>query len=752
MAAPPRARGKAATRAALCIGVACAAASPPAAAGGNLELVCGSPILSNPTCAAGQIVDRAWAPGATPVRWWINDQGARSNTEHGGSPLTIEQIVREVQAAFGDAQLGWEAVPESAIRFRYMGTTGDSEPGVDNRNLVLWSDTGLGGSTLAITIVASLAIDVIVTDSIRDLNGDGVQDLDPALYPSNTRLNAGTIIDADIVLNSGAFDWALVPDSTPDICDLRAVALHEVGHFQGLSHSAVLNPPATMFPFFDTASAAQQQEARTLEWDDIVPSMRAYPVAGVGPTGSISGKVVRGTSTGVVGAQVSAVELATGRTVEAVFSNSSAKVGGGGAGTYKLDRLPPGTYLISVDYLRRAGHAEGGWRWLNAERIDYNETVKLANFDPRDLSPELLSTTDTENNNDDLSAALQVTLSAGQQRTLSNLFVNYVSPLAPAGASQLYLSDDTIVTHVPISFPFSFFGVPYTKFAAYANGYITFCRDCETDLDLLFDESGANFFALPRVAGLLRDLDPGADSSGNGGRDVYVRLGPSLIEVIWLAVPEKVSPYETGLAAPTPFGANTFTIGFDNTGKVWMDYQRLSSPYGIAGLASGTALVGVAERFDFGRPRPGFPERPTLEEATSISGVRVEFIPHALGGYTARSAQWTAPEAAPPGAPDGLRAEGGAEVTYLRWPDAGTPRYHLYRGRIAELRAGAGYTTAGSCFATLEQEQALDIAAPPPGDAFYYLVTAVREFGIEGSLGKNSLGAERPNAVPCRIQ
>jgi hypothetical protein len=739
-----------AARAALraCVAVAAGlAAALPAAAGGNLEMVCGSPILASPSCVAGQIVDRVWAPGALPVRWWLNDQGARVNTEHGGQPLTIEQVRAELQAAYGV----WEALPESGIAFRYLGTTAISSIGIDNRNLVVWDDTSLSGSTLAETLVTSIAVDVIVSDAIRDLNQDGTQDLDPALYPTGTRLNAGTIVDADIVLNSGAFDWALNPDATPDICDLRAVALHEAGHFHGLCHSAVLKEPGTMFPFFDTASATQQQAARTLEWDDIVPSMRAHPVAGVGPTGSISGRLVRGTSTGVVGAQVSAIELSTGRTVEAVFSNSSLKVGGGGAGAYKLDRMPPGTYLISVDFLRTADHAPGAWRWLNAQRIFYNETVSLANLDPRDLSPELMSI--TENNNDDLSAALQVTLAAGQQRTLSNLVVNNVTPAAPTGGietRQLLLGDDTIVYGIPIPFPFTYFGNPnYSEFAAYANGFITF----GTALDdaLPFDEAGASFFAYPRVSGLLRDFDPGADGTNFGGRDAYVRFGTSQIEVIWLAVPEKISTFETGLAAPTPHGANTFTIGFDSTGKVWIDYQRLSAPYGIAGLAAGTALVGVAERFDFGRPRIGFPERPTLENATSISGVRVEFTPHALGGYTARSLQWVAPEVAPPGTSDGLRAEGVEDVTYLSWPDAGTPRYHLYRGRIGELRAGAGYTTAGSCFATLEHEQALDIAVPPPGETYYYLVTAVREFGIEGSLGKNSLGAERTNAAPCRI-
>lgn len=734
-----------------------AAAASPVRAGGNAEVVCGLQFLSGPTCAQGQIVDIAWASEELQdgVRWWMHRDGAINNTNQRGAPLDPALVLAELEAAVA----AWEAVPESGITFRGMGTTSDPTPGLDGINVVIWTDTGLGSSTLARTTWTILTVDArVVTDLPRDLNGDGTVDLDPALYPDGTRLRAGTILDADIEMNSGAFDWSLVPNPVPDICDIRAVALHEAGHLHGLSHSAVLREPPTMFAFFDTTSVRQQEAARSLEWDDITASARTYPVAGVGPAGALTSRVLRG-GAGVVGAQVSAIEVATGRTVEAVFTNSDLKVGGGGAGAYRLDRLPPGTYQVSVDYLRRNGHFVGGWRWLDSERAGYNVTVSMATLDPFDVSPELLSP--TEGSGDDLSPSVVVTLAPGEQRSLNDLVANTAFPPAPAGTTQLFAAtagtpdDNEIIANVPIPFAFSFFGVPYTHFAVYANGYLTFgfCPSLPScpELDLFFDENGASFFDFPRVAGLLRDLDPGADGLTSGGPDAYVRLGPTTAETIWLAIPEKVPARESGTLNDTRLGANTFAIGFDSAGKIWIEYQRVSAPFGIAGLSAGDGFGGVRDKYDFGRPRLLFPDRPTLENAVPLSGVRVEFTPHAQGGYVASSPQWTAPEVAPPGDVGRLTAD-GIELTALSWPAAGTPRYNVYRGRVAELAASGAYTSAGSCFSTVTEAQAFDAETPTSGGAFFYLVTAVREFGIEGSLGTNSAGVARPNAVPCRVR
>jgi hypothetical protein len=79
-------------------------------------------------------------------------------------------------------------------------------------------------------------------------------------------------------------------------------------------------------------------------------------------------------------------------------------------------------------------------------------------------------------------------------------------------------------------------------------------------------------------------------------------------------------------------------------------------------------------------------------------------------------------------------------------------RYHLYRSRVEDLRATGAYTDAGSCFTTSTGTEATDTGDPGPANAYFYLVTATREFDIEGSLGKDSRGVARANAVPCRVQ
>lgn len=743
----------------LLLGLAAAGVWPLARAGGNLEVSCSAPILSSPTCMQNEIVDLAWAAQAQPVRWWMNDRGVHANDETGGSPISASLVLDELSAAFST----WESLQESSIAFQSQGMTSQTAIGIDGVNLVRWwnGETDippLSSGTLAVTSYLALPVDWLVGPTTRNLDADPALELDPAIYPDGLRLRAGTIVDADVILNAFDFDWSRTPNSTPDVADIRAVATHEVGHVHGLAHSATLSELATMFAYFDTASAQQQEAARALAWDDVTASARAYPVTGVGPTGVLSGRVVRGTSTGVIGAQVSAIDVSSGRVVEAVFSNSGQKRINGTlqtSGSFRLDRLPPGSYMVSVDYLRTSMHTPGGWRWLNSVRTGYNVTVTRGNQDPVDVSPELLSP--TEGSADDLSPARVVTLAAGQQVTLNNLTANTAWPTQPTGTQQLFAltvttDDDEIIFDVPIGFPFSFFGQPYAHFAVYANGFITFGTGLGS-LDLELDENGGRFFDFPRVAGLLRDLDPGWDQQSAGGPDAYVRLGASQAEAIWLAVAEKIPARETtpDLTVDSPIGANTFTIGFNSAGKVWIDYQRLSSPLGISGLSAGNGTSGVREKYDFGRSRLLFPDRPTFEGAVPLSGIRVEFTPHAQGGYVASSPQWTVPEVAAPGSVGGLSAE-GQELTLLTWPAAGQPAYNVYKGSVGSLVATGAYTTDTSCLGTSSETQALDVDAPAGGQAFFYLVTGVREFGIEGTLGSDSRGVTRANAVPCRVR
>jgi hypothetical protein len=84
--------------------------------------------------------------------------------------------------------------------------------------------------------------------------------------------------------------------------------------------------------------------------------------------------------------------------------------------------------------------------------------------------------------------------------------------------------------------------------------------------------------------------------------------------------------------------------------------------------------------------------------------------------------------------------------------ESGALGYNVYRVLLSNLSA----SNYGSCLVHLTNRDAdlngrpdaTDVDLPPSGDGYLYLGTAEMPFG-EGSLGRDSQGAERPNASPC---
>jgi hypothetical protein len=71
--------------------------------------------------------------------------------------------------------------------------------------------------------------------------------------------------------------------------------------------------------------------------------------------------------------------------------------------------------------------------------------------------------------------------------------------------------------------------------------------------------------------------------------------------------------------------------------------------------------------------------------------------------------------------------------------------YDLYRGDLPGSLPGS----YGICLApALASPASIDPSIPAAGHGFFYLVTGVKD-GIEGSLGFDSAGRQRPNASPC---
>lgn len=114
-----------------------------------------------------------------------------------------------------------------------------------------------------------------------------------AITSTSTDANA-QIVDADIAFNpSKNFTTdATAPGQTGQ--DLETVAVHEIGHFFGMSHSGVVR--ASMFPF---APAIE----RTLGYDDVMIAAQLYPASQSVSTHTISG-TVRLAGNAVFGAHV----------------------------------------------------------------------------------------------------------------------------------------------------------------------------------------------------------------------------------------------------------------------------------------------------------------------------------------------------------------------------------------------------------------------------------------------------------------
>lgn len=255
----------------------------------------------------GRQVTLKWAQ--TPVRYVI------SNTSVPG--VSTDDFL----AAVGRAFKSWQDVPTATISYQLGGIT-NALPGRDD-----------GLSTLGF------------------LNRP---ELDRVLASTNYLVDAatGALVESDIFFNS-SFAWSVAPNGEPNRFDVESIALHEIGHFSGLGHSAlgetelregggrrVIASEAVMFPI---AFAAGSIAGRTLKADDIAGISDLYPEPDFAlASGSISGRVTKD-GAGVFGAHVVAFDPATG----AMVGNFSLNV----QGQFSIAALPPGPRVIRVEPL-----------------------------------------------------------------------------------------------------------------------------------------------------------------------------------------------------------------------------------------------------------------------------------------------------------------------------------------------------------------------------------------------------------------
>ena len=257
--------------------------------------------------ANGRSVVLRW--NRTPVQYFVSSTGVP-----GVSP-------NDFQAAVARAFATWQAVPTASITYSFGGYTSNL-PGEDD-----------GRSTLGFMNEPALERVLASTSFLIDDS-------------------TGELLESDIFFNS-AFPWSVAAAGERNRWDLETIALHEIGHFSGLGHSAigeteiqptggrrVVSSEAVMFPI---ALAIGDISMRSLRADDIAGISDLYPDGGFSDdTGSVSGRITKNGS-GVYGAHVVAFDLQRGEMV----ANFSLRRDG----QFSIAGLMPGAHLLRVEPL-----------------------------------------------------------------------------------------------------------------------------------------------------------------------------------------------------------------------------------------------------------------------------------------------------------------------------------------------------------------------------------------------------------------
>jgi hypothetical protein len=255
----------------------------------------------------GRVVDVSWRQ--QPIRYFI--------TEQDGPGVTAQ----ELRGAVARATTSWQNVPSASVRFEFQGSTSALPGNSDDRTTLGFLDR---------------------------------PDLDRVLAATSFMIDStnGAIVEADIFFNT-RFTWSVAPQGEPGRVDLESVALHELGHLLGLSHSAlgetertasggrrVVASGAVMFPIAMTAGAIAD---RVLQPDDIAGISDLYPAAEqLSNTGALTGRVTKN-GQGIVGAHVVAFNPETGALVGNFSLNAN--------GEFVIASLTPGPYILRAEPL-----------------------------------------------------------------------------------------------------------------------------------------------------------------------------------------------------------------------------------------------------------------------------------------------------------------------------------------------------------------------------------------------------------------
>jgi hypothetical protein len=259
-------------------------------------------------------VDR-WDFTAFPVTWSLNSSTG-SNVQGNRDVHTV------IAASFGT----WLNAPNAALNVTEgaPSTVALEEQSPSSVNLICFvctdADFTKDNTTLAVTITTT-------ADRTGESDGHG-----------GTSRFAGQILKADIIFNPN------VPYSTGGAAgtDLQTVATHEIGHFFGLDHSAVVR--AVMFPF--------ASDMTTLSYDDVAAISTVYPSASqsFAPV-SISGRVAFSNGQSVFGAHVFAESTTANLPIGGNIRKTPIGTVTAPDGTYTIKGLPADVYTVTAEPL-----------------------------------------------------------------------------------------------------------------------------------------------------------------------------------------------------------------------------------------------------------------------------------------------------------------------------------------------------------------------------------------------------------------
>ncbi|HKX26116.1 MAG TPA: matrixin family metalloprotease [Blastocatellia bacterium] len=329
-------------------------------AGGPLQTVDISRLEPSPIPGflTAPVVGIKWDARSIPVAYSLNSTLDPIPNPFGAPVLSLNAALVAFQNAFNS----WNNITTSYIGMEITGFT-DSPvvAGFDFVNEVSFI-TPPGFGAIAVSPSTSLISDTTLVEG-DDLDLDGDSDVSAAIttatdvdgdgdieFPAGF-YKAGTILDNDVLFNVDAnlgYRFTATEaevDADPFAVDLEAVAVHEFGHSQGLSHTAdnqisnVDGNGSTMYPFIDTGDPRTERAQRTLAADDIAWSSFFYPEgsATTGPAaiqqndlpfnlkyGLIRGSVRHGVlNQPVLGANVFAINELTQQRVVSTFSGQA---------------------------------------------------------------------------------------------------------------------------------------------------------------------------------------------------------------------------------------------------------------------------------------------------------------------------------------------------------------------------------------------------------------------------------------------